>query len=211
MFLFEGATISAKSILSEPMTGNDNPVIDTADHTIPDTTEVAGDTIKSDSVTLDPILYQPEGDTLLLGVYQSRQATDNAKKSPTLTMFKSFVFPGWGQFSNGKYIKGVIILAAESYFIYQAVDYGKKAEDWRKKWREAPRELKSEYFEKYAEYRDRRNSNLWYTGLIIFLSMFDAYVDAHLQNFPDDISAAEGLSLNLVPGEESRLLLNYNF
>lgn len=209
--LSAGAIASTGPALAASMFGDEDPTVDTSGQTMTDNTEAAGDTAGSDSVIFDPLLYQPGEDTLLLGVYRSRTADGGAKKSPTLTMFKSVVFPGWGQFSNGKYIKGVIILAAESYFIYKAVDNGRKARDWRRKWKEAPEELMVAYFDKYAEYRDSRNSYIWYTALTIFLSMFDAYVDSHLQNFPDDIPAARGLSFDLVPGEESRLTLRYDF
>ncbi len=169
------------------------------------------DTMVPESVSLQPIMYHPGPDTVLMAVYQSRSGENKHKHSPTLTLFKSVAFPGWGQFSNGKYIKAGLIFAVESYFIYKAVYYGGKASDWKEKWKSAPESQKYLYFNQYADYRDTRNSFLWYTGLTVFLSMFDAYVDAHLANFPKDIPASDNVSLDFDPGPESRLTLTYHF
>lgn len=169
------------------------------------------DTMVPESVSLQPIMYHPGSDTVLMTVYQERSEKNAHKHSPTLTLFKSVVFPGWGQFSNGKYVKAGLVFAVESYFIYKAVYYGQKASDWREKWNAAPDDQKYLYFSKYADYRDTRNSFLWYTGLTVFLSMFDAYVDAHLANFPKDIPTSDNVSLNFDPGPESHLTLTYHF
>jgi hypothetical protein len=169
------------------------------------------DTAVPESVSLEPTLYLPSHDTILMAAYRHRNDENKHRRSPTLTLFKSVVFPGWGQFSNGKYVKAGLVFAVESYFIYKAVYYGGKASDWREKWKSAPQDQKYLYFNKYADYRDTRNSFLWYTGLTVFLSMFDAYVDAHLANFPKDIPTSDKISLDFKPGRESRLVLSYKF
>lgn len=165
----------------------------------------------ADSVILDPVLYHPGKDLKLMNLYKSDDTAVAPTGSPTLTMFKSVVFPGWGQFSNRKYVKAGAIFLIETYFIYKAIDYGKEASDWRTKWQEAPDELKNEYFDKYADNRDRRNTNLWYTALTVFLSMFDAYVDAHLRNFPDIEKSKSTLTVDMSPDEKMGLTLKYNF
>ncbi len=169
------------------------------------------DTMIPESVSLKPILYQPGPDTVLMAAYRNRSEENKHKRSPTLTLFKSVVFPGWGQFSNGKYVKAGLVFAVESYFIYKAVYYGNKASEWRAEWKAAPENQKYLYFNQYADYRDTRNSFLWYTGLTVFLSMFDAYVDAHLANFPKDIPTSDNISLDFDPGRESHLTLTYHF
>jgi hypothetical protein len=169
------------------------------------------DTMVPESVSLHPIMYTPGPDTVLMAAYRDRMKGNQHRRSPTLTLFKSVVFPGWGQFSNGKYVKAGLVFAVESYFIYKAVYYGNKASDWRAKWKAAPSSEKYLYFTKYTDYRDTRNSFLWYTGLTVFLSMFDAYVDAHLANFPKDIPTSDNISLDFDPGPESRLALTYHF
>jgi hypothetical protein len=188
-------TLPADSIITPPST------CDTA----------VADTTLPDSVNLVPTLYRPGSDTVLMAVYYNRTGATGKKRSPTLTLFKSVVFPGWGQFSNHKYIKAGLVFVVESYFIYKAVYYADKAADWRAKWKAAPEDQKYLYFNQYADYRDTRNSFLWYTALTVFLSMFDAYVDAHLANFPKDIPGADNVSLDFDPGRESRLTLSYHF
>lgn len=171
----------------------------------------AADSTSPGHVNLKPTLYLPSSDTILMAAYRHRTDENKHKRSPTLTLFKSVVFPGWGQFSNGKYVKAGLVFAVESYFIYKAIYYGNKASDWREKWKSAPLDQKYLYFTRYADYRDTRNSFLWYTGLTVFLSMFDAYVDAHLANFPKDIPTSDRISLDFDPGRESRLILSYRF
>ncbi|MGB3091998.1 MAG: DUF5683 domain-containing protein, partial [Candidatus Zixiibacteriota bacterium] len=68
-------------------------------------------------------------------------------------------------------------------------------------------------FEQFQFYEDRRNLFLWITAGIVFLSMFDAFVDAHLYNF--DREEVRDLSISLVPeaggGSDVRLLLSIRF
>ncbi len=86
---------------------------------------------------------------------------------------------------NHKYVKSVIVFGAESFFIVKSVQWWTKAEDQYKKVQstQAGRD-----FNIYINYRDRRNDYLWLTGLAVFLSMFDAYVDAHLSGFDVDLT-----------------------
>lgn len=183
-----------------------NPVVAAEDSTL-----LRADTAASDTVILEPVLYVPGTDTLLIKQYHSQDTSKGTVGSPTVNLFKSVIFPGWGQYGNRKYIKAGVILAVESYFIYKAIDNGRQASDWHDRWREAPSELKNLYFSEYTDYRDRRNTFIWYTALTVFLSMFDAYVDAHLQNFPQKTSDTESVSIEALPGGETRLTFSYNF
>ncbi len=177
-----------------------------------DSTRIQADTSLADSVILEPVLYRFGPDTILIGAYIPR-GVDSAKHlSPTMALLKSVAFPGWGQYSNRKYFKAGLVFAVESYFIYKSIDFGRKASDWKDKWREAEdNTLKSEYFKKYADYRDSRNTNLWYTALTIFLSMFDAYVDAHLAPFPDQVTKPEEVSFDVTPCTQAGIYFNYRF
>jgi len=181
--------------------------------TVPEDSSVAAtDSLKSDTVILEPVLYIPGEDSLLVSLYNSQDTSKSTVGSPTLNLFKSMIFPGWGQFCNRRYIKAGVIFAIESYLIYKAVDNGRQASDWHTKWKEASTtSLKTLYFGEYTDYRDRRNTFLWYTALTVFLSMFDAYVDTHLQNFPKNTPGVDKISIDASPGEETRLTLRYNF
>ena len=173
-----------------------------------------------DSTSLIPNLYSPGSDTLFLRAYRSENAVTSHLHSPTLTLFKSVAFPGWGQYTNRKYLKAALVFAVESYFIYGVIDYGSKAADWRKKWQDAPLDpsyVKSEYFRQYADYRDSRNGKEWGVAVVIFIAMFDAYVDAHLASFPQRgiINPAAEIPhpVSLVPeiGDGFALRLKYSF
>ena len=170
--------------------------------------------LTGDTLVLTPNKYAPDADTLAMIPYLTGNYTPPPKRSPTNTMLKSVAFPGWGQYSNKKYVKAGVIFAVESYFIYKAVDYGIKAGDSRKLWKSLPdteAAAKAEAFRLYASDRDNRNSNIWYTIITAFLSMIDAYVDAHLQDFPKPVEPPSDVSLQLSPGNETRLSLFYQF
>lgn len=181
---------------------------------VPDTATVPKDSTIPDSVVLEPTLYQYGGDTLLVEAFAPVTKDTTQKISPTRIMFKSVVFPGWGQWSNRKHIKAGVVFAIESYFIYKYIHFARKASDWRKRWQSIPDSAATaqvDAFKQYADYRDSRNSNLWATAVTIFLSMFDAYVDAHLRNFPPPVAGQTTVSWKTAPGYGAALALTYHF
>ena len=134
-------------------------------------------------------------------------------KSPTGALLRSVAFPGWGQFYNRKYFKSVVVFGAETTFItLAAIEWGRMNK--HKKNIENPDHPDRYWeFEQFEFYEDQRNLYLWITAGIGFLSMFDAYVDAHLYNF--DREEVRDLSISLVPegggGSDVRLLLSIRF
>ena len=44
-------------------------------------------------------------------------------------------------------------------------------------------QLKTSEFNQYQYHKDNRNLFLWWTAGVIFISMWDAYADAHLSSF----------------------------
>ena len=157
--------------------------------------------------------------------YQNCKAQDEKKaffatedttlksKSPMGALFRSVAFPGWGQFYNEKYLKALVAFGFETTYIVLTVDEWIKADRSKKDFEEAQNYSDSLYqFDLYQYHRDQRNLYLWVVSGIIFISMFDAYVDAHLYNF-DKIKMKDlegGLALK---PEDRRinLLVNYNF
>ncbi|MDD4051379.1 MAG: DUF5683 domain-containing protein [candidate division Zixibacteria bacterium] len=190
-------------------------LIDTTAQALPsDTAAPPKDSIVSDSVVLEPTLYQFGGDTILVQAYEPTTKDRAHKISPTIIMFKSVVFPGWGQWSNHKYIKAGAVFVIESYFIYKYIHFAGKASDWRDRWQAIPvteTTQREAAFVQYADYRDSRNSNLWATGITIFLSMFDAYVDAHLRDFPPPVAGQTTVSWKTAPGNGAAVTLTYHF
>ncbi len=119
------------------------------------------------------------------------------RKSPTGALLRSVVFPGWGQFYNRKYLKGVVVFGAETTFITLAVIEWSRMNTHKKNFQNPNYPDRYWEFEQFQFYEDRRNLFLWITAGIVFLSMFDAYVDAHLYNF--DREKVRDLSISLIP------------
>ena len=97
--------------------------------------------------------------------------TDSVRlPDPTGAMIRSWVFPGWGQWYNGKKWKAGLVFAAETglaaYAVYQ-------------NWLAANESDPTLRF----YYEDRRNLALWWLAGIALFSGLDAYVDAHLAGF----------------------------
>lgn len=123
------------------------------------------------------------------GGYYVMNKTDSTKwQKPTVALFKSMIIPGWGQLGNRQYIKAGIIIGAEVVLIGTLLHYAEKTSDAKKAFDNASisgdDNLKWKTFQAFDNSKDSRNLFSWITGTIIFLSMFDAYVDAHMSDFP---------------------------
>jgi hypothetical protein len=109
-------------------------------------------------------------------------------KSPTGALLRSAFVPGWGQFYNGSYIKAGIIGSLESFLIYQTVYYFRRTSRYEDLYTHDSTGARYSLYQQYDRYRDLRNQHIWFLGITIFFSMFDAYVDAHLKNFNVDLT-----------------------
>ncbi len=100
---------------------------------------------------------------------------------PRGAMLRSILFPGWGQWYNGKKLKAGLVFAVETGLVANAVyqnSLASRATDERERF----------------VYIDRRNQSLWWLAGAVLLSSLDAYVDAQLAGF--DV----GPDLSWVPG-----------
>jgi len=149
------------------------------------------------------------------GIETSFADTSLTRKSPMGALFRSVAFPGWGQFYNERYFKSLVIFGTETSFITLAAIEWRRRNEHKRKFEDLPQDHpnKSWEFEQFRFYEDRRNLFLWITAGIIFISMFDAYVDAHLYNF--DKEKVPNFSISLIPesreGKEITLLLSVRF
>jgi len=146
----------------------------------------------------------------------SQVSADGGKhNSPTGALFRSVAFPGWGQFYNRKYFKSLVVFGTETTFLTLAgIEWGRRNEH-KRNFENLPQDHpdKSWEFEQFRYYEDRRNLFLWITAGVVFLSMFDAYVDAQLYNF--DKEKVPDLSISLSPeykeGKQINLSLSVKF
>ena len=96
-------------------------------------------------------------------------------------LLRSAVLPGWGQFYNGRPVKGLLFGAASATALASvAVEH--------RRIRSAPTP------EEHQDRTGRRNSRLLYFALSVALAATDAYVDAHLADFGD---VPSGLSVEM--------------
>ena len=111
------------------------------------------------------------------------------KRAPMGALLRSVAVPGWGQYYNHKYVKSAVVFGAETFFIVKAVHWWKKTEDqYNSIQQTSDLSQQSTRYNIYRSYRTSRDDYLWAVGLTVFLSMFDAYVDAHLAGFDVDIT-----------------------
>ncbi len=136
-------------------------------------------------------------------------------KSPMGALFRSVAFPGWGQFYNEKYFKSLMVFGTETTFITLAAIEWKRRNEHKSKFQDLPQDHpdKDWEFEQFKFYEDRRNLFFWITAGIVFLSMFDAYVDAHLYNFDEEEVPDFSISLMTEDeeGKEINVLLSIKF
>ncbi len=103
---------------------------------------------------------------------------------PTVTLFKSMLVPGWGQITNKAYFKAALAIGLETWFLTNAIINTRHMNDALASYRADPDNLDNYY--DYKAYQGLRSDYLWGLGITIFVSMFDAYVDAHLRPYDDD-------------------------
>jgi TM2 domain-containing membrane protein YozV len=104
------------------------------------------------------------------------------KKYPLKAAALSCLIPGGGQFYNGKIMKSGLIFAVEGGLIGLAAYHHLEAEKYYDKYRISS--FESDYHE-YVKYYEKRQSDFFWIGMVIFLSAIDAYIDAHLFDFEE--------------------------
>ena len=106
-------------------------------------------------------------------------------KNPFLAGTLSLTIPGGGQLYNRNYYKFSAAFALESYFIINYLYHLDKKNNYYDKARkyESNEQLYTDYVNQYNHYNNKCKNDLWWLGTTVFLSVLDAYVDAHLSNY----------------------------
>jgi hypothetical protein len=106
--------------------------------------------------------------------------------SPTGIMLRSLVVPGWGQATNGSWIKAGVAVVGEGLLIASIVRDTGRLKDL------SPGTVE------YENVYNQRQQEAWWLGAVVALSMIDAYVDAHLKGGDLELGpepGPDGLSL----------------
>lgn len=129
---------------------------------------------------------------------------------PTGALLRSVIVPGWGQFYNRKYIKAAIYGGLETYFAYKARHYWRLMDTHQNNLLNSDDPIyQAQEFAYYKDRRDTRNLYLWLTGITLFISMFDAFVDAHMTGYDETDKVFE---VQVIPDSDMiGVSLTYNF
>ena len=147
------------------------------------------------------------------------------RKNPALAAGLSAIpVLGLGQFYNGSYQKAGILWTTEVMLLYMAINKWRLAESANDKVNQINNSLlltateqedfASDWSSKYGDALQKRNTYLWYFVLFYFYGIFDAAVDAHLNDKalkirlrpnadPIEKSASLNLSLNIKSSRKS--------
>ncbi len=160
------------------------------------------DTTLSISGPVDTVLYTPGH---VLDNYSAVDNPQNFEKrltqQPTVALVKSMIIPGLGQIGNRRYFKAALFFGLDAWFVSSAIKYRQDARDFRVKFESVDGDdaasvaLRRDYYSKYQDSRNSRNKYTWFAVITTFVSMFDAYADAHLSGFP--VKKGENVTISL--------------
>ena len=173
-------------------------------------------TVDSSSVIdkVDTLLFVPPSDILIAGdVTNPVDLETHLTQQPTVALFKSLLVPGLGQLGNRRYFKAALFAGLEGWFIGATVHYGRQANCARHDYETAVgHDAREEWYNLYDNKRKNRNKYAWFAGLVAFISMFDAYVDAHLSGSPTE-PRNDQFTFDVRPLEDRGLAatVNYHF
>jgi hypothetical protein len=169
-------------------------------------------TAEPDDSTTQKTMERRSSDDEMTGVYYVDQPTDSTieRQKPTIALFKSMLVPGWGQIGNKKYIKAGVIITLEVTLVGTIMHYADKTSDARDAFDSANDTNRARMFTEYMDAKSQRNRFGWMLGTLVFLSMFDAFVDAHLAPFPK-YDKQVALDISMIDNETPGLVLSLRF
>ena len=166
----------------------------------------------ADTTAPDTVIFRPDPALVSLDdITDTVNRERHLAQRPTVALFKSMVIPGWGQWGNRRYLKAAVVFGVQVWFIGSAVHFGRQAADFRARWEvETDTDRRRELYDLFDDRRTRRNKFLWFAGLTTFISMFDAYVDAHLSGKPSR-RREDRLSLRVAPDPDGGAAIRLAF
>jgi hypothetical protein len=125
--------------------------------------------------------------------------------APAWVMARSALFPGWGQAKNGAWWKALLVAGIESAFLERLYYEDRMTGVYRARAAATPVESGEHDFwdAKTRRHIGHRRDFSWWTGLMLALSLTDAYVDAHLRGFNVRLEGAPEDAGAPAPGQRS--------
>jgi hypothetical protein len=118
--------------------------------------------------------------------------------SPANRAARSFIFPAWGQLTNGSPVKAAGLFALETYLATGIIVETRRGESKRRLADAAPDDATELLYDGLADaHFDRRRNLIFWSLLAVFYGVADAYVDAHLGEFDREIHEGRELFGNI--------------
>lgn len=99
----------------------------------------------------------------------------------------SAAYPGLGQLWNGAEAKAVVIGASGAFLMARLLLEDRWTRHSLRRYRETGNE---DYFDAYSRHFDTRQTIMWWAIVAALYGLADAYVDAHLADFDEPLSAS---------------------
>lgn len=146
-------------------------------------------------ILFSSILF-PQADTSF--IFSENKSNDSVfimQKSPWGAVLRSAILPGFGQIYNESYWKLPIIWGFAGWFIYNWSDLNKLYKD-----NQVLYQINNQSIYKIRRdfYRDQRDKFAIYLGLLYFINLVDAYVDAHLFDFYIESNSLNDFKINFL-------------
>lgn len=125
--------------------------------------------LKSNSLLLFILALQ-----LLTGPVLATDSETDSKKPDLSNLKKSLLFPGWGQLSEGKTVKGIAFMAIELFCIGSAVYHNSRGNRYYRDYKSADTIDSTIYLRERTEHHDRsRNLSILAGAGIWILNLID--------------------------------------
>ncbi len=176
----------------------------------------------SDSLSLDSILVMDTSIFLPGNIFSDYTKADDPRnfeksliQNPTKALIKSMIVPGWGQYGNKRKFKTLLFFGLDVWFISSAINYGNQTSDFSNQYDDADINditLRNNLYSKFLNRKDQRNKFTWLAVIVTFISMFDAFTDAHLSGFPKK-EIQENLSFDYESNKKDifKISISYQF
>ncbi|MDP6528815.1 MAG: DUF5683 domain-containing protein [Gemmatimonadota bacterium] len=122
--------------------------------------------------------------------------------SPFARAVRSAVVPAWGQMTNDRPVKASVIFAVQAYLYTGILVESRRATDFQSRAVNAADAGTQAWLEDRAqEHFSRRRNLVFWSILGAFYSAVDAYIDAHLGDFEEDLEESRTLFAEVDPHE----------
>ena len=131
---------------------------------------------------------------------------------PRWVMLRSPAAPGWGQFHNHAWVKGVGVASAEIGLGLKLLDDKRTLNRLEDQVNHVPSgELQDHLISDYNARLERYVSRQWLFAAVLTYAILDAYIDAHFRNFKIEFENDPALRKGEAPAARVRVSLRWGF